>query len=127
MGSSILSSLRWPWFSQSFRSGFRWRAPYTDGRGAFPRTRWAGSPGGSWDVGWPRAEIYNTGSGTAYLTWFAPLFITAASAIGAIAYAPVAAMFHAGGAFGSVRTGVVCDEPVRGAGTGPLPALTMTV
>jgi amino acid transporter len=38
------------------------------------------------DVGWPRAEIYNTGNGPAYLTWFAPLFILAATIIGAIAY-----------------------------------------
>jgi urea carboxylase system permease len=38
------------------------------------------------DVGWPRAEIYNVGNGPAYLTWFAPLFIIAATVIGAIAY-----------------------------------------
>jgi amino acid transporter len=38
------------------------------------------------DVGWPRAEIYNVGNGPAYLTWFAPLFIAAATVIGLIAY-----------------------------------------
>jgi hypothetical protein len=38
------------------------------------------------DVGWPRAEIYNVGNGPAYLTWFAPLFVVAATIIGAIAY-----------------------------------------
>jgi urea carboxylase system permease len=38
------------------------------------------------DVGWPRAEIYNTGNGPWEMTWFAPLFVLAATIIGAIAY-----------------------------------------
>jgi amino acid transporter len=38
------------------------------------------------DVGWPRAEIYNVGNGPWYLTWFAPLFVIIATAIGGIAY-----------------------------------------
>lgn len=38
------------------------------------------------DVGWPRAEIYNTGNGPWEMTWFAPLFVLVATLIGAIAY-----------------------------------------
>jgi amino acid transporter len=38
------------------------------------------------DVAWPRAEIYNVGNGPWMLTWFAPLFVLAATIIGAIAY-----------------------------------------
>jgi hypothetical protein len=38
------------------------------------------------DVGWPRAEIYNTNNGPWEMTWFAPLFILAATIIGLIAY-----------------------------------------
>jgi urea carboxylase system permease len=38
------------------------------------------------DVGWPRAEIYNANGGPWEMTWFAPLFIVAATVIGAIAY-----------------------------------------
>ena len=38
------------------------------------------------DGGWPRAEIYNTNNGPWEMTWFAPLFILAATIIGLIAY-----------------------------------------
>jgi hypothetical protein len=38
------------------------------------------------DVGWPRAEIYNANNGPWEMTWFAPLFILAATVIGIIAY-----------------------------------------
>jgi hypothetical protein len=38
------------------------------------------------DVAWPRAEIYNLGNGPWEMTWFAPLFVLAATVIGAIAY-----------------------------------------
>jgi urea carboxylase system permease len=38
------------------------------------------------DVAWPRAEIYNLGNGPWEMTWFAPLFVLAATIIGAIAY-----------------------------------------
>jgi amino acid transporter len=38
------------------------------------------------DVGWPRPEIYNAGNGPWPMTWFAPLFVLAATILGAIAY-----------------------------------------
>jgi urea carboxylase system permease len=38
------------------------------------------------DVGWPRAEVFNTGNGPWEMTWFAPLFVIAATLTGAIAY-----------------------------------------
>jgi len=38
------------------------------------------------DVGWPRAEIYNANGGPWEMTWFAPLFILAATIIGVVAY-----------------------------------------
>ena len=38
------------------------------------------------DVAWPRPEIYNVGKGPWEMTWFAPLFVLAATLIGAVAY-----------------------------------------
>jgi urea carboxylase system permease len=38
------------------------------------------------DVGWPRAAVFNAGNGPWEMTWFAPLFVIAATIIGAIAY-----------------------------------------
>jgi hypothetical protein len=39
------------------------------------------------NLGWPRAEVFDPGGGHWYLRWFAVLFLVAALAVGAIAYA----------------------------------------
>jgi urea carboxylase system permease len=70
-------------FSQIFHPGYfnlgRWGLPINIIAVVFGFTLMV-------DVAWPRAEIYNIGNGPWEMTWFAPLFVLAATIIGAIAY-----------------------------------------
>jgi hypothetical protein len=38
------------------------------------------------NLGWPRSEVFDPAGGHWYLKWFAPLFLAATLAIGAVAY-----------------------------------------